>query len=288
MAGIRRMHWPHPTGEGTVGSARPRRWSRWQWRSAMAAALTTIPEQTAAEWTETLGASRDRLLAAARTGRHGAAVLAHAAAGRMVAAWTLDPASIDPVAHLEQTHARGRRHLRRLLDQPAGAEVRSPMTSQLFDRLTQPADPTKRRPIDYTSVESYTYTPRKPLRRVLDHALDHLNQIDQWQCWRRGGRRSLRRAPRRGARHRRRPVDRVSRSVRHVLRARGGGHGSARAGTRARRPSHVRSAAPAPDRSAMRRSTGRAGYSPPCGSGRRGLSPSAEATRRRARPVARR
>jgi len=153
----------------------------------MAAARTTIPEQTAAEWTETLGASRDRLLAAARTGRHGAAVLAHAAAGRMVAAWTLDPASIDPVAHLEQTHARGRRHLRRLLDQPAGAEVRSPMTSQLFDRLTQPADPTKRRPIDYTSVESYTYTPRKPLRRVLDHALDHLNQIDQWQCWRRGG-----------------------------------------------------------------------------------------------------
>jgi len=120
----------------------------------MAAARTTIPEQTAAEWTETLGASRDRLLAAARTGRHGAAVLAHAAAGRMVAAWTLDPASIDPVAHLEQTHARGRRHLRRLLDQPAGAEVRSPMTSQLFDRLTQPADPTKRRPIDYTSVES--------------------------------------------------------------------------------------------------------------------------------------
>ena len=36
-------------------------------------------------------------------------------------------------------------------------------------------------------VESYTYTPRKPLRRVLDHALDHLNQIDQWQQWRRDG-----------------------------------------------------------------------------------------------------
>jgi uncharacterized damage-inducible protein DinB len=61
------------------------------------------------------------------------------------------------------------------------------MTSQLFDRLTQPADPARRKPIDYTSVESYTYTPRKPLRRVLDHALDHLNQIDQWQLWRRDG-----------------------------------------------------------------------------------------------------
>jgi hypothetical protein len=138
-------------------------------------------------WMETLEASRNRLLAAARAGRHDAAILAHATAGRMVAAWTLDPASIDPVTHLEQTHARGRRHLRRLLDQPAGAEVRSPMTNQLFDRLTQPADPAKRKRIDYTAVVSYTYTPRKPLRRVLDHALDHLNQIDQWQLWRRDG-----------------------------------------------------------------------------------------------------
>ena len=152
----------------------------------MTAGRTTIPESTAT-WTDTLEASRDRMLAAARAGRHGAAILAHAAAGRTVAAWTLDPAASDPVAHLEQTHARGRRHLRRLLEQPAGAEVRSPMTSQLFDRLTQPADPARRKAIDYTAVESYTYTPRKPLRRVLDHALDHLNQIDQWQLWRRQG-----------------------------------------------------------------------------------------------------
>ncbi|PYO26060.1 MAG: hypothetical protein DMD85_01445 [Candidatus Rokuibacteriota bacterium] len=61
------------------------------------------------------------------------------------------------------------------------------MTGQLFTRLTQPADAPKRRSIDYTSVTSYTYTPRKPLRRVLDHALDHLNQIDQWQLWHRQG-----------------------------------------------------------------------------------------------------
>src|SRR5438105_376098 len=152
----------------------------------MTAGRTTIPESTAT-WTDILEASRDRMLAAARAGRHGAAILAHAAAGRTVAAWTLDPAASDPVAHLEQTHARGRRHLRRLLEQPAGAEVRSPMTSQLFDRLTEPADPARCKAIDYTAVESYTYTPRKPLRRVLDHALDHLNQIDQWQQWCRDG-----------------------------------------------------------------------------------------------------
>ena len=141
----------------------------------------------AEKWTGSLEASRDRLLAAARGGPHGGAVLAHATAGRVVAAWTLDPAPSDPAAHLEQTHTSGRRQLGRLLDQPANAEVRSPMTNQLFDRLTQPADPGKRKQIDYTSVTSYTYTPRKPLRRVLDHALDHLNQIDQWQRWRRDG-----------------------------------------------------------------------------------------------------
>ena len=139
------------------------------------------------KWIETLERSRDRLLAAARSGRHGPAVLAHAAAGRVVAAWTLDPAPRAPAVHLERTHETGRRHLRRLLDQPSAAEVRSPMTCQLFDRLTQPADSSTRRRIDYTVVEAYTYTPRKPLRRVLDHALDHLNQIEQWERWRRDG-----------------------------------------------------------------------------------------------------
>ena len=152
----------------------------------MTTTRTAIPERTETS-TEAIEASRDRLLAAARAGRHGPAILAHAVAGRVVAAWTLDPAPIDPVAHLEQTHARRRHHLRRLLDQPPGAEVRSPMTIQLFQRLTQPANATGRKPIDYTSVQSYTYTPRKPFRRVLDHALDHLNQIDQWQLWRRDG-----------------------------------------------------------------------------------------------------
>jgi hypothetical protein len=141
-----------------------------------------MPDLTTA-WMETLKSSRDRMLAAGRAERHGAAILTHATAGRMVATWTLDPAPDDPVSHLEQSHARGQRHLRRLLVQPHGAEVRSPMTGQLFDRLTQAT----RERIDYTSVTSYTYTPRKPLRRVLDHALDHLNQIEQWQSWRSDG-----------------------------------------------------------------------------------------------------
>ncbi len=135
-------------------------------------------------WTETLRASQERVLAAADTARHRSALLAHATAGRVVAAWTLEPAPRDPSTHLEATHARCRRYLERLLEWPSDAEVRSPMTEQLYSRLNQPSHPARHTHVDYTAVESYTYTPRKPLRRVLDHALDHLNQIAQWQCWR--------------------------------------------------------------------------------------------------------
>jgi DinB family protein len=74
-----------------------------------------------------------------------------------------------------------------MLERPSGVEVRSPMTDQLYTHLTQPADPARQPRVDYRVVESYTYTPRKPLRRVLDHSLDHLNQIEQWQRWRQDG-----------------------------------------------------------------------------------------------------
>ena len=138
---------------------------------------------TTDRWTEALDRSRESVLAAGRTGRYAAAALAQATAARMVAAWTLAPAPVDPVAHVEAGHADARRHLVRLLEHGPSVEVRSPMTNQIFSRLTQSGSGRAR--IDYTSVETYTYTPRKPLRRVLDHALDHLNQIDQWQLWRR-------------------------------------------------------------------------------------------------------
>src|SRR5262245_15794241 len=152
----------------------------------MMEAPMTITRTTEA-WTEALRASYDRVLAAAETGRYRAALLAHAAAGRIVAAWTLAPAPCDPSTHLEATHARCRGHLERLLERPSDVEVRSPMTGQLYTRLTQPADPARHTQVDYTVVESYTYTPRKPLRRVLDHSLDHLNQIEQWRRWREDG-----------------------------------------------------------------------------------------------------
>lgn len=131
--------------------------------------------------TMSLDESRDRVLRGAAGGE---VVLSHATAVRMVAAWTLAPAPRDPVAHYAAAHEQARRHLVRLTAHDPAAEVRSVMTGELFDRLTEAAPAPLTAP---AGVQRYTYTPRKILRRVLDHALDHLNQIDQWVTWRRDG-----------------------------------------------------------------------------------------------------
>jgi hypothetical protein len=125
--------------------------------------------------------SRDRILATAPTGE---VVLAHAAAIRAVAAWTLAPAHREPARHVEAAHAEARRHLARLAAHDPAREIVAVMTDELFTRLTD----AERAPlIAPGGVGRYTYTPRKSLRRVLDHALDHLNQIDQWIAWQRHG-----------------------------------------------------------------------------------------------------
>jgi hypothetical protein len=128
-----------------------------------------------------LDASRDRVL---KTGTDGGIVLAHATAVRAVAAWTLAPAPRDPARHVEAAHARARRHLARLTVHDPGREVAAVMTDELFSRLTDAHPAPLTAP---AGVGRYTYTPRKALRRVLDHALDHLNQIDQWIAWQRHG-----------------------------------------------------------------------------------------------------
>jgi hypothetical protein len=128
-----------------------------------------------------LAASRRRVLASVNDGE---TILTQAAGARMVAAWTLVPAPRDPVRHLEAAHARARSHLARLTAHDAAREIPSVMTNELFSRLTD-ARPA---PLSASAgVHRYTYTPRKALRRVLDHALDHLNQIDQWLAWRNDG-----------------------------------------------------------------------------------------------------
>ena len=132
-----------------------------------------------AEWSRRLAAPRARI---SNTTDRRATTLIQATGARMVASWTLAPAPADPAQHVEAAHARARRHLARLTAHDPAREVRSVMTNELFSRLTDA------RPAPLTATvgaDGYTYTPRKTLRRVLDHALDHLNQIDQWLAWRR-------------------------------------------------------------------------------------------------------
>jgi hypothetical protein len=132
-------------------------------------------------WRSALETSRELVM---KTVVRGDVVVRQATAVRMVGAWTLVPAPEDPVLHLDAAHAKARQHLARLATHDPAREVTSVMTGELYSRLTdaRPAPLTAPR-----GVESYTYTPRKVLRRVLDHALDHLNQIDQWMTWRRHG-----------------------------------------------------------------------------------------------------
>lgn len=73
----------------------------------------------------------------------------------------LHPWPLDPSEHLLAAHAFVHPYLERLpLHDPARVVV---------------AD------------EEHNYTPRKILRRILDHALDHLNQIEQWLAWQQHG-----------------------------------------------------------------------------------------------------
>jgi hypothetical protein len=73
---------------------------------------------------------------------------------------TLDlaPMPLDPSAHVRAAHAWARPSLARAAAQ----------------------DPTHLVEVD----TAHRYTPRAIRRRVLDHALDHLNQIEQWLAWR--------------------------------------------------------------------------------------------------------
>ena len=131
-----------------------------------------------------LAASGARIEAALAAGRLDVMAVADATAIRMVAAGTLSPAPRDPREHLRAAHATARGHLTRLAEHDPAGEVISTMTSSLFVRLTRkPTDPSR----PPTPARHYTYTPRKILRRVLDHALDHLNQIDQWLAWQHDG-----------------------------------------------------------------------------------------------------
>lgn len=67
----------------------------------------------------------------------------------------LESMPVEPVAHYRAAHEEARGRLSRLPEHDG----------------------------EVAFVGKFSYTPRKVLRRVLDHALDHLNQIEQWRDW---------------------------------------------------------------------------------------------------------
>lgn len=135
--------------------------------------------------------SSDRIITAASAGRFDAGTLAIAAAFRTIAAWTLAPAPRGARTHVRAAHTEARPYLTRLTRHAADHEV------CLGDdrRAVPPPHSTTRRarvgPGDDAGARAGSgalpYTPRKILRRVLDDALDHLNQIGQWRAWQRHG-----------------------------------------------------------------------------------------------------
>lgn len=78
-----------------------------------------------------------------------------------VAAFYLQPVPPDPMEHLRWGYAAMRSRLERLVHH-------------------DPATPVV---LQTPSEGHYVFRPRTVLRRVLDHALDHLNQIEQWMVW---------------------------------------------------------------------------------------------------------
>ncbi len=108
-----------------------------------------------------LAASRAQMLERARSGELTPEALREAAETEASLTLALRPMPADPAGHIRAAHAHARPYLERLPRH----------------------DPTRAVVAD----AEHTYRPRTILRRVLDHALDHLNQVEQWLCWQEHG-----------------------------------------------------------------------------------------------------
>src|SRR5581483_4089886 len=113
------------------------------------------------DWLPLIATSTAQTRAAASAGQLDDDTLTSLADLKAVFAHDLRPRPEAPLAYLEQARAEVMADLRR-----AGAH-----------------DAT--RVVHIRSDDGYDYamTPRKALRRELDHVLDHLNQIEQWIEW---------------------------------------------------------------------------------------------------------
>jgi len=117
------------------------------------------------DWLTELDESRARLMGAVRDQTVDPAALCALADMEAFAALNLDPMPVDPIAHLRAGWVKTRPYL---------------------ERLTR-HDPSRAVPITERDGYVYPMTPRKILRRVLDHTLDHHNQLQQWLDWQNRG-----------------------------------------------------------------------------------------------------
>ncbi len=113
-------------------------------------------------WLGQLQESRAQVLSAARSGKLDLAALESLANNQAGWSLSLDPMPINPVEHLHAAHAQASTHLQRLATHAPDVMV--------------PA-----------GNNGFVYTPRKVLRRVLDHLIDHSNQVEQWVAWQHRG-----------------------------------------------------------------------------------------------------
>ena len=113
------------------------------------------------QWQTQLAESYRRTIECVRSGRVDAEALRSLADLEAFSALNLTPMPVDPVAHIQVGYAKTRTYLERLPRHDPACTV----------------------PIGGRDGYVYPMTPRKVLRRVLDHLLDHLNQIDQWIAW---------------------------------------------------------------------------------------------------------
>jgi hypothetical protein len=122
---------------------------------------TTLTSAEQVELLTRLTQSHDRVLARTRAGSLDSTTLRELATTEISLTLELSPLPHDPSAQVRAAHAWARPYLERLTEH----------------------DPTH----IVVADETHSYTPRTILRRVLDHALDHVNQIEQWLAWRQRG-----------------------------------------------------------------------------------------------------
>src|SRR4051812_5787602 len=127
--------------------------------------LTVDMRPALVDWLRLISESAARIRTVASAGQIEADHLTGLADLLAVFAHDLRPRTLAPLEYLEQA------------------------SDELMTQLRQLLTYEPSRLVHIRSEDGYDYamTPRKALRRELDHVLDHLNQIEQWLAWQQSG-----------------------------------------------------------------------------------------------------